>query len=642
VLSRNGSGTPAESRGVTTLVLALIFAAGTALGLALGPSACALAIVGVGAVLAAVAVLPGLDGRIRAVVAALALGLCGRVHGGLAARAQGPFPAGPGLVKLEVSGASMPRGAHCELDVRPVGSTRRWRLQVDPARCPLSQGQLLWVLAGDLSSPAASRWPGDGQGRSADPVFHAEQLWLASGAPDGYWAAVARLRDAGEAAARGEPARGFVLAAVLGLPAALPPTTRSELRRAGLGHLVAVSGMNVAVAALLLRAPLLRLGLLLGGSPALGSALAWLPVAAYVGLTGAAAPAVRAAVMFTLVQLGVLCGRPAHGMTTLALAAAGLLAWWPAWAGDPGFQLSMVAMAVLLRPVAPGGSTPGLLAQSWQITWATCPIGLLHFGHAAVWGVLGNLVAVPVFTLWVAPLGTIGCLLWPWIGDRVLAPAAWGGQLILDLAAVLARAPELPIDALMIAAAVMLALWWICPRWRPGLPGPWVCGATIVAVMGSRPGPGVTPPAWFAVGGGREHAIVVPATTPGLACIRDPNLYPEAWPSLLRELGYRGVAGLATKKGGEPPHLVELREELVREGMWSPGECVFAAAEVRPALRACLDRTGQRTAAVRAGPDCHVGGVWQSLAEDGPPARVLRALGTAWQDLTERIDSRPP
>ena len=225
---------------------------------------------------------------------------------------------------------------------------------------------------------------------------------------------------------------------------------------------------------------------------------------------------------------------------------------------------------------------------------------------------------------------------------RVLAPAAWGGQLILDLAAVLARAPELPIDALMIAAAVMLALWWICPRWRPGLPGPWVCGATIVAVMGSRPGPGVTPPAWFAVGGGREHAIVVPATTPGLACIRDPNLYPEAWPSLLRELGYRGVAGLATKKGGEPPHLVELREELVREGMWSPGECVFAAAEVRPALRACLDRTGQRTAAVRAGPDCHVGGVWQSLAEDGPPARVLRALGTAWQDLTERIDSRPP
>lgn len=642
MLSRNGSGTPAESRGVTTLLLALVFAAGTALGLAQGPSGCALAIVGVVTVLAAVAVLPGLDGRIRAAVAALALGLCGRVHGGLAARAQGPFPAGTGLVKLEVSGASMPRGARCDVEVRPVGSTQRWSLQVDPARCPLSQGQLLWVSAGDLSSPAASRWPGDGQGRSAGPVFHAEYLWLASGAPDGYWAAVARLRDAGEAAARGEPARGFVLAAVLGLPAALPPATRSELRRSGLGHLVAVSGMNVAVAALLLRAPLLRMGLLLGGSPALGSMLAWLPVAAYVGLTGAAAPAVRAAVMFTLVQLGVLCGRPAHGMTTLALAAAGLLAWWPAWARDPGFQLSMVAMAVLLRPVAPGGSTPGLLAQSWQITWATCPIGLLHFGHTAVWGVVSNLVAVPVFTLWVAPLGTIGCLLWPWTGDWVLAPAAWGGQLILDLAAVLARAPEVPIDGLMAAAGVMLALWWIWPRWRFALPGPWVCAATIVAVIFCESGPGPTPPRWFAVGGSRDHAIVVPATTPGLACIRDPNLYPEAWPSLLRALGYHGVAGLATKKGVEPPHVVELREVLVREGMWSPGECVVEVGDVRPALRLCLRRTGQKTAAVRDGPECHVDGVWESLVDDGPPARVLRALGTAWQDLAERIDSRPP
>ena len=629
---------------MTTLLLALAFAAGVTLGIALGPSAGAMAILGAAASLAGAAGLCRADGRIRAGCLALALGLCGRVHGGLAVTAPGPFASGAGLVRLTVVGASTPAGARCEVVARPPESRQRWRLQVDPARCPLSQGQLLWVLAGDLSSPAASRWPGDGQGRSPGPVFYAEHLWLASGTPDGYWAAVARLRDAGETAARGEPDRGFVLAAVLGLPAALPPTTRSELRRAGLGHLVAVSGMNVAVAALLLRAPLLRLGLLLGGSPALGSALAWLPVAAYVGLTGAAAPAVRAAVMFTLVQLGVLCGRPAHGMTTLALAAAGLLAWSPSWAADPGFHLSMAAMAVLLRPVAPGESPPGLLAQSWQITWATCPIGLLHFGHAAVWGVLSNLVAVPVFTLWVAPLGTIGCLLWPWTGVWVLAPAAWGGRLILDLAAVLARAPEVPGDALMIAAAVMLALRWIWPRCRPGLPGPWVCGATIVAVVYTRPDPGVTPPAWFAVGGGREHAIVVPATTPGLACVRDPNLFPEAWPSLLRELGYRGVAGLVTKKGDEPPHLVELREQLMREGMWAPGECGDAevAAELRPALRACLARTGQKTAAVRVGPDCYVGGRWVSLAEDGPPARVLRALGTAWQDLGERIDSRPP
>ncbi len=523
-----------------------------------------------------------------------------------------------------------------------MGSDQRWSLQADPARCPLWNGQTLWALSGDLSTPATSRWPGDGVGRTGPPTFQVSQLWPAAGASDGYWAAVARLRHEGEVAARGDPARGFVLAAVLGLPAALPPAIRSDLRRAGLGHLVAVSGMNVAVAALLLRAPLLRLGLLVGGSPLLGCALALVPVAAYVGLTGAAAPAVRAAVMFTLVQLGVLCGRPAHGMTTLALAAAGLLAWSPAWARDPGFHLSMAAMAVLLRPVAPGAPTPGLLAQSWHVTWATTPIALMHFGEAAVWGVLSNLVAVPVFTLWIAPLGTLGCLLWPWLGVEVLAPAAWGGQLVLDLAAVMARAPVLPVPWLLWAALVMLALHWLRPRWRPALPGPWICTATIVAVVYSRPSPGPTPPAWFAVGGAREHAVVVPATTPALACIRDPNLYAEAWPPLLRALGYHGVAGLSTRKGGDPPHVVELREMLVREAMWQPGTCEAPEAEVKPALRACLARTGQKTAAVRAGPECFVDGRWTSLATDGPPAQLLRWLRAAWQERHERLDSPAP
>ncbi len=619
---------------MATLLLALAFAAGTCLGLELGPSGRAPAILALAAALAGVAALWRGSGRFHAACAGVALLLCGRLHGGLAERPPGPFPGGEGVVRLAVVGASTPYGGRCEVEVRPVGSEQRWRLWVDPARCPLAEGQEVWALAGDLSSPAAPRWPGDWRGQGVD--FEVSQLWLAAAASEGwmrrYWAAVASLRHAGEASARGDPARGFVLAAVLGLPAALPPGERGELRRAGLGHLVAVSGMNVAVAALLLRAPLLRIGLLFGGSTALACVLAWLPVAAYVGLTGAAAPAVRAAVMFSLVQLGTLLGRPAHGMTMLALAAAGLLAWWPGWARDPGFQLSLAAMAALLRPVGPGEAPPGLLAQSWHVTWATCPIGLMHFGHAAVWGVLSNLVAVPVFTLWVAPLGTLGCLLWPWVGDVALVPAAWGGRLVLDLAAVVAWAPEIPGMALAGAAGLMLALrWsrWLGTRWRAGLPGPWICTATIAAVLATRPGEGPTPPDWFAVGGSREQALVVPASTRGLACVRDPNLSPEAWGPLLAELGYVGVAGLTTRRGGEPPHLLALREQLQREGLWRPTPGCEATPEiaVRTAMKACLARTGQKTAALRAGPECFVGGAWVSLATDGPVLAALREVG---------------
>jgi ComEC/Rec2-related protein len=626
---------------MTTLLLALAFTAGTTLGLAHGPGDAATGVL-VGAVTLAVLILgSGVIGRVRALGLALALALVGWVHGGLAASPHGPLPEGPGLVLLTVEGASMPLAGRCGVAVRPIGGGARWDLQVDPARCPLASGQRVWVQAGDLSAPAAPRWPGDALGTRADePSFRIGALWTASAMPAGYWAQVAAIRHAADEATRGDAARGFVVAAVLGLPATLPPSTRVALRRAGLGHLVAVSGMNVSVAALLLQAPLLRLGLVFGGSLVLGCAFAWLPVAAYVGLTGAAAPAVRAAVMFTFVQLGALLGRPTHGLTLLALTAALLLAWRPAWAQDPGFQLSMAAMAVLLRPGLPGASPPGLLAQSWQVTWATCPIGLLHFGQAAVWGVLSNLVAVPVFTLWILPLGALGCLLWPWFGASGLTPAAWGAQLVLDLAALVARAPEISAMWLAIAAALMLGVHALGLRWRGALPGPWICGATIVAALWSRPVEPTSPPRWFAVGGSRDVALVVPAETTGLACVRDPGLAPEAWPPLLAALGYSGVAQLDAAGGGDPPHVAALREHLERVGLWQPQTslCEFPGRKaVRALQQRCLARTGQRQGAVRAGEECFVAGHWVSLAKDGAVAAALRS---GWQALRERIDSR--
>ncbi len=515
---------------------------------------------------------------------------------------------------MQVVGASTPVASFCEIYAKIGENEQSWRLRVDPAHCPVAERQHLWVPARDLFVPQSPRFPGDRSPYPGEePSFEVTHVWPVEPPPTGYWASVARLRHDGENLARGDSGLAFVVAAVLGLPAALSPADRSALRRAGLGHLVAVSGMNIAVTAMLLQAPLLRVGLLCGGSLLLGCVLAWLPVAAYVGLTGAAAPAVRAAVMFVLVQCGVLLGRPAHGLTLLAVAAACLLAWRPAWAVDPGFHLSWAAMAVLLRPLPPGTAPPGLLAQSWHVTWATCPISLLHFDQATVWGVLSNLVAVPIFTLWIAPLGTLGSLLWPWLGPVALAPAAVAGSLVLDLAAVVARFPDLSPKWLAVAAAAALAVrWW--HRDNPWLPGPWVCVATIAAVaaMMLRSGP-TTPPAWFAYGTARMPMIIVPAgDAPQLACIREPNLPPDVWPRLLANLGYAGIAGVEARGGG---HLTGLQAQWQRDDLWQPQEaaCEFPqAAGLRAALRACRDIAGRRHVAARAGDECFVDGTWQA------------------------------
>ncbi len=614
---------------MTTLLLALAFATGTALGAGLGLSGHGGLVLAVATGLAVLAGAIRSGGRFRAGLVVAAFGLCGLVRGGVRPSEEvvsRPFGhemtlVGEGLVRVTVIGASMPAGHRCDVLVRPQGAAERWFLQVDPARCPLSDGQDVWIKIGDLSPAAGPRWPGEEVGdprrRGADRSFVLAEVWPASAAPDGYWQTVAALRQAGDKAARGQEDRGFVVAAVLGLPAALPPGPREALRHAGLGHLVAVSGMNVAVAAMLLRGPLLRIGLWIGGGLWIGCALAWLPVAAYVGLTGAAPPAMRAAVMFTLVSLGALLGRPSHGPTLLAVASAGLLAWRPAWALDAGFHLSVAAMAVLVRPVGYGEAPPGLLRQSWEVTWVTCPIGLVHFGEAAAWGVLSNLIAVPVFTLWVLPLGAVGCVLWPWLGPDALTPAAWGGRLILDLATIVAWAPAVPAWGLAVTAGVLMIVGFVRPRWP--MPGVFVGGATIAAAM--MTGPRViaeVPAGWVAIGGARMPAVVVPlAGAERLACVRDPGLHPEAWPGLLAALGYEGVAGIEASRGVDPPHVVAVRAALADSGMWRPSAgcgAYPATKSVRAAVKQCLGRTGQRVAAAREGA-CFVGGAWVAVGD---------------------------
>lgn len=604
---------------MTTLLLALTFATGTALGVFLGPTDQGAVLLALAAGLAVLAGCVRGVGRARVGLVVAVFGLCGLVRGGVGGPVGELEVVGTGLVRAAVVGASMPAGHRCEVMVRLQEPAEHWLLQVDPARCPLSDGQEVWIKSGDLSIAPGPRWPGeevaDPRRRGGDRRFVIDDVWPASAAPDGYWRAVAELRQAGDEAARGRADRGFVVAAVLGLPAALPPTEREALRGAGLGHLVAVSGMNVAVAAMLLRGPLLRLGLLLGGGLTLGCVLACVPVAGYVGLTGAAPPAMRAAVMFGLVSLAAVCGRAPHGPTLLALASAGLLAWRPAWALDAGFHLSVAAMAVLVRPVEPGEAPPGLLRQSWEVTWVTCPIGIVHFGEAAAWGVLSNLIAVPVFTVWVLPLGALGCALWPWFGPEALTPAAWGGRVILDLAAVVSWAPRVPAWGLAVAAGVCMGVRWIRPRWP--LPGFWIGSATIAAVVFA--GPRVVeevPEKWVAVGGAREPAALVPlAGTERLACVRDPGLHPGAWAPLLAALGYRGVAGIsASRGGGAAPHVVAVREELAASGLWRPQDgCVVPAMKpLKAAVSRCLSMTGQRMAAAREG-ECFVGGAWVAV-----------------------------
>ena len=243
----------------------------------------------------------------------------------------------------------------------------------------------------------------------------------------GLTGALDRMRERAEdAVAAGLPASEGALARgmVLGQDEEIDESTRQDWRDSGLAHLLAVSGQNVMLL-VALALPLLALARL--GPLARGGALLVL-VALYVPLAGAGPSLQRAGVMGAAGIAAMMLSRPASRWYALLLAAAATLALSPRAHGDPGWQLSFVAVAgilVLGRPLAAALARAGSelcrdpdrplaravvrgLAEGIAITAAatlsTAPLVAHHFGRVPVAGLLANLVALPA----VAPAMWLG------------------------------------------------------------------------------------------------------------------------------------------------------------------------------------------------------------------------------------------
>ncbi len=556
-----------------------------------------------------------------------------------------------GLVAVRVLGASVP-GPRCRLQVEVAGE--RWLLYSDASACPRSAGSRVWLLASEVARADANLLPwhegaADPRSGSSRRVF-VDALWQAPGSrsgDDAYYAWVAGLRQRAWQATRGWPAGSLVVAAALGMPQALAPERRAQVRGAGLGHLLAVSGLHVALGGFFICGLISRVFAAFGRSrPEIGL-LGLVPVVAYVLLTGGAPSAIRAGVMLCLVVVAAAIGRPSHGPTMLVLTAAGLLVIWPLWVLDVGFQMSLAAMAVLVHPRAPRG----LLAQSWRVTWATLPVALWHFGTGSLLGVVANLIALPIFCTWVLPLGILGVLGLGAFGADALVPAAWGAGLILDLGELLARVPKIPTEVLGAVALCLLVLnvrsvtkvrnhpsplQGRVPGWRP----PTLGLVAVLAIVLGREVPAsatvlaspISSGSWWAIGGGRRLEVIVPAISKtgervGI-CIAGPWLSPGAFLRLFDHLGRAPVLEIVGRQAPE----VARRRHLVRDlGAFRPAavservDCQWPASsdrELRALLRRCRAGADAYTALVRGAGgtavECWRRDGWQSIEQIDP------------------------
>jgi competence protein ComEC len=265
------------------------------------------------------------------------------------------------------------------------------------------------------------------------------------------------IRSRAEAAlGKGMPAREAALARgfVLGEDEAIDFTTTEDFRRSGLSHLLAVSGQNVALLALLAMPLLAALGM------PLRTRLVWVLglIAIYVPLAGAGPSIQRAGIMGALSVLATLAGRRASRLYALAIAAVVLLVLEPGIAADVGWQLSFAAVLgilLLARPVraaiAARIGTRGWrrpLADGAAMTiaagLATAPLIAFHFEAISTMTLIANLLALPA-----------------------VAPAMWLGM----LSATAGQVPGVPVEALnalnapLLAYIAQIAAWCGRPSW---------------------------------------------------------------------------------------------------------------------------------------------------------------------------------
>lgn len=230
--------------------------------------------------------------------------------------------------------------------------------------------------------------------------------------------------------------------------------TVEALRDSNLAHLLAISGMNMAFLTGFVFA-LIRYGIALipylalrMNSKKLAAVMALAVAGFYLALSGSNVATQRAFIMVVVMLGAVLLDRRALSLRTVALSACVLLVWQPESLLEPGFQMSFAATIALIwgfgvfegqliRQTLPRWTMPifTLVLSSVIAGVATAPFAAAHFNRMTDYGLIANLLTVPVMGAVVMPAGAVAALAAPFgLADLPLWIMELGSRWILFIA----------------------------------------------------------------------------------------------------------------------------------------------------------------------------------------------------------------
>lgn len=287
------------------------------------------------------------------------------------------------------------------------------------------------------------------------------------------------------------PPGAFVAAVLTGDRSALPRADLDALRGSNLAHLLAISGLHMG----------LLTGVVFGALRFAMAAIPWVALrwptkkvaaagalvvgATYLLLSGGNVATIRAFIMVSVMLVAILAGRRAISLRSVAVAAILILVLMPESLSSAGFQMSFAATVGLvavfgairdhrLSEHVPRWALPilGVVLSSGVAGLATAPIGAAHFNTLSDYGLLANLLSVPVMGTVVMPAAVAAALLVPfgldWIAFEImrlgtqwiLAVAHWVSG--LEGARTWVQAPP----ELVLPLFALAALFWICWQGR--------------------------------------------------------------------------------------------------------------------------------------------------------------------------------
>ncbi len=346
-----------------------------------------------------------------------------------------------------------------------------------------------------------------------------------------FWAAVDRVRAAIGAqvdTVLSGPAAGISTALISGDRGGIAEAEKEAMRGAGLAHVLAISGLHMAIMA---GSIYFAVRLFLVAVPGLAlryPVKKWAALAALIGglgyllISGASVATQRAFLMTAVFLIAVMLDRPALTLRNVLIAALLILVLTPESLLNVSFQMSFAAATALiatyerLRGVSPlrgigAGSSgaagvalraaAGLLRYAGGIGLTTmiagiavAPIAAFHFHTATSYSLLGNVLAMPVVGLWIMPAALLSLLTLPLgLAEGPMLLMGAGIEVMLSIAREVSALPGAvrAIDAFPVSALVLMALgalWFAIWRGRWRHAGLAALGAGLALTsVGSKP-----------------------------------------------------------------------------------------------------------------------------------------------------------